>query len=45
MAKLRPTSPKASGTHSEATSSAAMETNMTSRTTPSSGSMTLVSHA
>ena len=45
MAKVRPRSPNASGTASDTTSSAAIDTNITRRTTPSSGSITLVSHA
>ncbi len=44
-AKVRPRWPKASGTQSETISSAAIAPNMTSRTAPSSGSMTLVSQA
>ena len=38
-------SPNASGTHSDATSSAAIAPNIANRTAPSSGSTTLVSHA
>ncbi len=45
IAKARARPSKASGTHSETTSSAAIAANMASRTAPSSGSMTLVSHA
>ena len=45
MANVSPRSPNASGTASDATSRAAIDTNITRRTTPSSGSITLVSHA
>ena len=45
MANVRPRSPNASGTASEVTRSAAIDTNITSRMTPSSGSITLVSQA
>ena len=44
-AKVRPRLPKASGTQSETISIAAIAAKMTSRTAPSSGSMTLVSQA
>ena len=44
-ANVVPRSPKASGTHSDVTSSAAIAAKSTSRTAPSSGSTTLVSHA
>ena len=42
-AKARARLPKASGTQSETSSNAAIAPNMTSRTAPSSGSITLVS--
>ena len=45
MAKPSARSPNASGTHSATTSSPAIAANITIRTAPSSGSMTLVSHA
>jgi hypothetical protein len=45
QANRRPASPKASGTHSAQTRKAAIATKITIRTTPSSGSTTLVSHA
>jgi|GEM_PF-4465577 len=44
-AKTRAASQKACGTHSDATSIAAIAAKITSRTAPSSGSMTLVSQA
>jgi hypothetical protein len=45
ITNVSPRSSKASGTQSAATSSAAIAANMASRTPPSSGSTTLVSHA